>query len=392
MVSKITKIVLLIYFLICYPVSLFAESLAVPLESVTGNGKIMLRVLDSGGKKLTNPADEQDMLFYCFCEAGGINRLLDPGNPNSNILQAGYLCQIFPPGSISSLTCLTPFYGKSIKLQWTSPGEEEYSGKIATGEFALQYSSNPIPVTLTGWATSYALVVISTSNSEPGQFRIYQITSAFSSELDKDVTYYFKLWARNTAGEWSDTYFSTPSTLPKLKLLAVSLLEPTTYNFGSIGTSLEVVSNSGIVSRNNGNILETYKLNLTTGNTTLGTVWTPSVDATAGNDEFVLYSIFKSTKPETADFGDILYDDILSTGTQFRASTTRFSAGTPPEHDGVRVQPIGDSDRAWNSTDIPLTDGLLTDTTMWFKLKTPINTSTIDEQTIFVIITAEDDQ
>lgn len=370
---KVYKTFNVIYLLIFVFYNVYADA---PVLT-GGNYKVMLDVFDIGGMSHTATSGGTTYKeYYCFGEAGGITRLTS--NDNYYILQAGYYCQIFPPGSITDIFASTGTYGRTINLRWTSPGEEEYTGVITSGTYAIQYSTwlNTDSIT---WATGYAQVVFSTFSVSPVSLQFRRITS-----LIEGVTYYFRIWTKNTEGEWSNISLGA-TTWAQLAIISIVLIQPNTYyDFGSVGTNLEVVSSSGIVIRNNGRVLETYSLSVTTGTSPpANTVWDISTDATPGNNEFVLYAVFKSTQPQLNDFGDNPGNDILLLSNQ-TCSTTNFSANTPEEYDGVRVEP--------NVAKIELDNSLISDTTMWFKLKTPVGTTTIDQQRIIVTITAEESQ
>ncbi|MDI6641822.1 MAG: hypothetical protein QME68_05885, partial [Elusimicrobiota bacterium] len=93
----------------------------------------------------------------------------------------------------------------------------------------------------------------------------------------------------------------------------------TYYSFGTLPTSFTTSSVSGIIVRNDGTVRETYLLRLTTGPPY--TIWNSST--IAENNQFVMYTIGRSSQPPFDSFGESEGNDILtlwnitSSGTNF---------------------------------------------------------------------------
>ncbi|MBU2568410.1 MAG: hypothetical protein KJ967_06525, partial [Elusimicrobia bacterium] len=126
------------------------------------------------------------------------------------------------------------------------------------------------------------------------------------------------------------------------------------------------------IARNDGNVLQTYSLKIDTATTP---VWWPRSSAGGGNNEYTLYGIFKDTQPPSGSFGTSAGNDILISTGGVTCTTANYSDGTQPDSDGVGVSPY-------------VINSLLSDTTIWFKFDSPPATSTSQQQTIPVVITA----
>jgi len=282
----------------------------------------------------------------------------------SALSNAATVFVLVTPGMITDLSAATGIRGRTIELNWTAPGDDGYIGTLTEGSaFAIQRSTWSDVVWSTG---SVDTIIISTQNVNPGERQYYTLTG-----LDSGALYYIAIWTRDDMGNWS-IRSSTTSTSAQVVVLSVYVLDVSTYNFGALSTQISTVSVSGIVIRNDGNVNETYSLRVTTGTSwPAATIWQSST--TTGNNQFVLYGIFKDTQPHSGNFGENPGNDIITLDNQ-KASLSNFSDGT---HQGAGIEPY-------------VISPLLSDTTIWFKLKTPIATSTTDYQTIPVTFTAEE--
>jgi hypothetical protein len=287
---------------------------------------------------------------------------------SANWSELSFGCTIYTrvsPGPITNLVAYTGILGRSIRLTWSAPGDDWYTGALRPGSaYAIQRSTwSEIE-----WSTSTVdNVYISTQTSQPGEDQLSTLTSLLAG-----TTYYVRVWTADRRGNWSP--ISNGATAwAQYVVLSVDLVEPTTwYDFGDVATNVSTVSASGLMVRNDGNVHETYSLRITTGTEPpANTVWTSST--TVGYDLFVLYGLFKDQQPDASAFDDA--DDILTLDPQ-RASASQFSDGS---RTGVGVRPY-------------LLDPLSSDTMLWFKLRTPLATSTTDQQTIPVVITAEESE
>jgi len=314
-----------------------------------------------------NPGDNQQKIIsnlpyettWYFC----IKTRDEAGNWSA-LSNAATVFVLVTPGMITDLSAATGIRGRTIELNWTAPGDDGYIGTLTEGSaFAIQRSTWSDVVWSTGSADT---IIISTQNVNPGERQYYTLTG-----LDSGALYYIAIWTRDDMGNWS-IRSSTTSTSAQVVVLSVYVLDVSTYNFGALSTQISTVSVSGIVIRNDGNVNETYSLRVTTGTSwPAATIWQSST--TTGNNQFVLYGIFKDTQPHSGNFGENPGNDIITLDNQ-KASLANFSDGT---HQGAGIE-------------LYVISPLLSDTTIWFKLKTPIATSTTDYQTIPVTFTAEE--
>jgi hypothetical protein len=137
--------------------------------------------------------------------------------------------------------------------------------------------------------------------------------------------------------------------------LSVSATGP--IPFGVVVEASTTVSSDSSHVVNDGNVIETYSLNLTDP----GGGWT-AVQAAPGSEEYCLSVQFNSDEPASGDF--IYADHALST-TSTACSGTKFAG----DQTGVSVATTGER-------------------YLWFKFEAPSSTTVTTEQTIVVTVTA----
>lgn len=282
----------------------------------------------------------------------------------SELSNASTVFVLVTPGMITDLSAAPGARGRTIELNWTAPGDDGYIGQLIAGsKFAVQRSTWPGVVWSTG---SVDTVIISTQNVNPGDRQYYTLTG-----LSSGVTYYIAIWTSDEIPNWS-IHSSTVSDWAQIVNLSVYVLDSSTYSFGTLPTQVSTVSLTGIIVRNDGNVNASYLLRIATGTfPPANTIWDTST--TIGANRFVLKTMFKSAQPLDGDFGAVAGDDIL-TLEDIYATGVNFSDGT---HEGRHIEPF-------------LVAPLLSDTTLWFRLSTPLSTSTTEYQTIPVVITSEE--
>jgi predicted nucleotidyltransferase len=98
------------------------------------------------------------------------------------------------PAAITTLSALTGDYGGEVKLSWSAPGDDEWTGDIIDGRYGIKYATytsydfnGPSGFDLE-WSTS-----TSPGNSE----------SKVVTDLTEGVTYYFRIWTADEVLNWS---------------------------------------------------------------------------------------------------------------------------------------------------------------------------------------------
>jgi hypothetical protein len=271
------------------------------------------------------------------------------------------------PSAVTDLRASTGFYGRTIDLAWTAPGDNFGELPLPAGStYYIQYTSVTAEATDPSWwdmSPTKPHIIISTGPVAQGTPQYFTVTG-----LLEGVTYYFRLWTSDNYGAWSD--ISNGATAwAQYVLLSVDLVEPNTYyDFGTLTVNVSSVSTIAIWVRNNGNVKETYKLK---GSNSVPSSWVLAV--TNDVNQFVLWAAFHSstTQPGSNDFGD---EDKLST-TAYECTITTFSingtytgVGVVPEHYSVE-----------QSTRY-----------LWLKILTPKAIASEDKQRIDVSIIATD--
>ena len=138
--------------------------------------------------------------------------------------------------------------------------------------------------------------------------------------------------------------------------LSVSATGP--IAFGTVAASSATVSSGSSTVTNDGNVTETYSLNLTDP---VPPTWT-AVQALPGDEEYCLSAMFNTTQPASGGF---TYANHALSTTPTACSATKFAG----DQTGLSV--------------------LKTQTrSLWFKFEAPSSTTVTTEQTIVVTITA----
>lgn len=98
------------------------------------------------------------------------------------------------PGKITDLTVTCPA-DYTAYLQWTSPGDNDYSYTLKSpSKYKIQYSiSNTI-----SWSTTSAQITIDASNTNPYDWKSYT-----EENLSGAATYYFRIWTADEIPNWS---------------------------------------------------------------------------------------------------------------------------------------------------------------------------------------------
>jgi hypothetical protein len=364
-ICKIIAYIVILFALALLPAVSSANNPVMSSTTATIPLEMTLDNMDCGGNPAPGYSGSSTFLLGAIGSPGGVTVLTG----GAYILNAGYYGQdLMAPSNVSSIWTIPNGLGMSITLQWTAPGDNERDDiNLSGSRFHISSTTVLASAQSPGFWNSKrdsADIIISTANVAAKALCTYRITG-----LTADTTYYFRIWTLDQAANWSDLS-SGGTTYAQTMILSVYVMDTSTYNFGWQQTGISTISPNGVLVRNDGNVVETYKLRVGTGTIwPANTVWLSST--TAGINRFVLYGVFNSTTPASSDFKNNEGDDIL-TPYNVTASITNFSMGN---NSGSAVQPF-------------MEKPLLSDNTIWFKLSTPLQTSTTAEQIIPVIITA----
>jgi len=249
-----------------------------------------------------------------------------------------------PPAAITDLTATTGTYPGEINLTWTAPGDDGNTGDIIGGKYRIQYSTDAYVI----WDKENYDIEWST-NTSPGSYQSKTITS-----LIQGTTYYFSIWTADEVPNWS-SLSNRATSQSQVPILSISIT-PISYDFGGVNVATATVSLNSITITNDGNVRETYSLSLSTANV----VWIP-VENDPDAEEFLLNVAFDSDGGVSWNN----YNHALSTAPS-PSTETKFAG----DRNGVNV-------------------GIGEERSLWMQFKSPLRTSTTDQQRITVIINAE---
>ncbi len=263
------------------------------------------------------------------------------------------------PRKVTSLTALTGFYPGEIELKWTTPGDDD--DDQGQDDTVVLYKGARLYIATTtieadALSTAYwnahrnsAEIQISTSISKPNQG--YLVTG-----LEEGVTYYFRMWLRNSHGNFTALSNGATNTAA-IAEIGVVIMGTDTFNFGNMDLGASAVTGSSFTIRNVGNVKQDYSLSATT--ITTDSPW--ALDSAPGIDKAVLRGGFKASAPALVEFGaeDIIqFNDQISDSTKYAIGA---SSGTAAH--------IGQ------------------DRFLWLRLDTPLMTSTTWQQDIQINVT-----
>ncbi|MDI6757023.1 MAG: hypothetical protein QME32_03265 [Endomicrobiia bacterium] len=280
-------------------------------------------------------------------------RTRDEAGNWSSLSNAATCFVLVAPGMVTDLAAAPGQRGRTIDLNWTAPGDDGYIGQLIAGsKFAIQRSTWSEVVWSTG---SVDTVLISTQNVNPGDRQYYTLTG-----LAPGDTYYIAIWTSDEIPNWS-IRSAIVDAYAQPVLLSVTVTPTTYYDFGLLDTAVSSNSATAITVVNTGNVNETYKMRCSNSNN-----WTSG--SSAGYDIFVARAAYHGSRPSVADFD--ANDNKLTLSDKTSSSSVFSINGAQTAAD---IDPFVSSSRS-----------------AWLRLDTPLATSTSAQQTINVIITAEE--
>jgi len=99
------------------------------------------------------------------------------------------------PAAVTNLVASPGVAGGEVDLVWTEVGDDGTTGNIIGGRYGVKYSSNPA----FDWDGATGFDLEWPANTIPGRTQTATIGS-----LTPGVTYYFRIWTRDEAFNWSD--------------------------------------------------------------------------------------------------------------------------------------------------------------------------------------------
>jgi len=121
-----------------------------------------------------------------------------------------------PPSAITDLSASVGRYSGEIKLNWTAPGDDGWSGDIVNGKYRIAYSSDSND---NFQPSSYDLLL--TTSCSPFTAQSYTVTG-----FTLEATYYFRIWTGDETPTWSPisngaTTYVPPDYPPVIEFVTV---------------------------------------------------------------------------------------------------------------------------------------------------------------------------
>ena len=262
---------------------------------------------------------------------------------------------LWAPGPITNLNAFQGVYGKSIRLTWSAPGDNGYTGTLLTGsQYAIQRSSW---TGVTYSTYSVDTVHLSTANVNPGDYQTCNLTA-----LQQGVTYYVRMWTADEKVNWSSMSNSTAAWATWV-ILSVTIPAPTYYYFGKYNTASSTDTATPFIVQNNGNVVEDYSLSCVNSNNWL-------IGPSPGQNIFQLQAAFNTLRPSplsvyNSESNNLSNSPVLCSNTAFT-----ISGSTQP---GAGIDPFSNNGRG-----------------LWFLLSTPLATGTTAQQFMTFTVTGSE--
>ncbi|MEN3013928.1 MAG: hypothetical protein ABDH23_04855, partial [Endomicrobiia bacterium] len=306
---------------------------------------------------------------------------------------------IIKPEAITTLSALTGPVEGQISLTWIAPGDDGWIGNIVGGRYRIRYSTFVTTAadfwTTGSWSDFQNKFEIEWStNTSPYAYQRRRLTG-----LLPGVTYYIRIWTRDeNPNNWSDISNAATSwaqwVIVGIDVKGYQELSwSTTYNFDWLQTNTSSIATYGLVIENTGNVYEDYGVRIDTPSmrNTYGTIWTIDDSSSVWYDRFVLEGVFYHLRPATTDYGTAYSetDDVITSTTTWASENIKYhppaSSNQPEDSKGIRVIPFDDTKPGINED-----EETIDQRKFWFRIMTPLATSTTDIQTIPVEFKAKE--
>jgi len=244
------------------------------------------------------------------------------------------------PGAITTLSVTQSTTGASIRIQWTSVGDDGANGVINGGEIIIQYTDDSGFV---GWNPTAAQpgnvfrINISTSGVAPGTASVATI-----SGLTGGTTYYVRVWTADSTPQYS-AISNAANNWATYVVLDLSLSQ-NTINFGTLSPGSATVITTPIIITNLGNVTQRYQVSIANP-----ADWTVATGA-PGTDQFRLTGVFRDSEPASGDF--VPASDALSTSATTASATALARDADADTEKGIQVL-AGETRKLWFRVELP---------------------------------------
>jgi len=226
--------------------------------SLTSGYSITIATLSSGGWRIVAPMGdlttgssyrftyygkapptEQTYTFTAYSDYKGVNVAELGASSQPYVIVDGT-----PPGKITDLSAALTG-DLRITLYWTSPGNNGYSGILDEGSLFHIATTTVLSEALDEvyWSTTKrdnAEIKISTSGLVPG---IYLSSGPYI--LTEGSTYYFRIWTKDRAGNWSSVSNGATCYCTATPPAAINNLQATSSNVGTVDLTWNATGDDG---------------------------------------------------------------------------------------------------------------------------------------------------
>ncbi len=309
---------------------------------------------NSGGLAITSATLAANTLYYFRARARNHRMLWS----DWSLAASTNTRDSIPPSAVTDLTALTGPVPGSIRLNWTSPGNDGPTGTAASYLIKMATASELAPALSNGHFNAAQNVNSTSPVPSPlaggTSIQFMQVTG-----LVEGGTYYFAIKALDSAG--LSGALSPGATAVAAEAVLAVVVDSDTYDFGTFVAVQSTISARAIIVTNSGNVTQRYALRATTA--TAGTPW--ALTSNRGIDQIAVNALFHNARP-----GDAEFEAVASSLTDLN-QTSGAGGGTFAGNQTGSAVPMS------------------TDRNLWFRLGMPLSTSTTEEQRIQIYVTAE---